>query len=212
MSRELVQNPNFGSPNHPNDPTHIWIDVGGPSPTFSAPAANNNGGGGGGGGIGLLLAPFLLALLSILLYPLAAAATLGTWWAMERVADVRVGRANHWPYVATIAAPTLVVLWLSMRIDQRLGTFRLYRWTRHVARLLFLGALCNLAMRHEMHLSENASVEQAVRDTFANGPIALYTFGAMAVLHLFLWRATGMRRTWHGWLRALRMRSATLDD
>jgi hypothetical protein len=206
MPKDLVQNPDFGKPDKPNAPTHIWVERPNTPPAFTPNVE------GAGNAAGALLAPFLVVLLALFFYPLTSAFVLATWFFMERFADATVGRANFKLYVAIIAIPTLVVAWILMRTDQRLGEWRPYRWTRHAARCLIVGIMFNLGTRAAMNLPQNPTVGRFVSDTFSNGTLLIATLGAMIVAHLFFWLATGMRSNWHRWLRILRLRSARFND
>src|SRR3954470_5240597 len=116
MAKELVQNPEYGKP---GEPTHVWKERAVTQAEQWTPRVE-----GTGNMAGALLAPFLAGLLGMFFFPLTSLPVLGTWFVMERVADARVGRGNWYPYVAVIALPTLVVLWVMMRLDQRMGEWR----------------------------------------------------------------------------------------
>ena len=204
MAKELVQNEKFGEP---AEPTHVWKERLETPPGQWTPQVS-----GTGNMAGAILAPFLAAWLVMFFYPLTSVPVLWTWYMMERVADARVGRGNWYPYVAVIALPMIVVLYAMMRLDQRMGEWRPYRWTRHAARLLIAGVMFNLGTRGAMSLRKDVPVGRLISDTFSNSTLLTATIGAMVVMHLFFWLATGMRENWHRWLRVLRLRSSKLKD
>ena len=81
---------------------------------------------------------FLVSLPVIvpLLYPITAMLVAGVAWLAGEIADARLNVRTGPASFAAILIPALLVLWIAMRIEQRLGTFAAYRWPRHALRLI----------------------------------------------------------------------------
>lgn len=144
---------------------------------------------------GLALVPWL--------YPVTGAALLAVGAGSAAVAGEGM-RLDGAAYALAVALPVLVVLVVLMRLEQRLGTLRIYRWSRHVVRVLIPAVLLHLIVREETGSSAPFSA------SFADSSLLGGTIAVMVVAQLILWAASWLRADWHASLVKLRMRSPML--
>jgi hypothetical protein len=148
---------------------------------------------------GIVSIPFII--VGALLYPITALLSLIVALLCTRLVPLFGPGAGWERFLAYI--PMLVVFWVSMRWDQRLGQRNAgYRRVRHVARLVvfaFLGA----AVTGMVWQTGSGSARQLITLPHAVGAAVGAALG-----HLFLTRGEGWRDFWHRTLTNFRLRPA----
>ncbi|MCC6773878.1 MAG: hypothetical protein IT360_22015 [Gemmatimonadaceae bacterium] len=159
-------------------------------------------------------AKFLVALvgfaLTPLLYPITTAILVGAGLGASAVIGAVAQPLAGWTRLALVAAPIVVLFVVLMRIEQRMGTWRAYRWTRHAMRLLIPGLFFNQMIRSDMGLPD-PNITTFVSETLGNSALLGSLLGPAVGMQLLLWFAGAVRADWHASLVAMRMRAASLD-
>lgn len=150
--------------------------------------------------IGLALVPWL--------YPLLTAALVAVGGGVAFVAREGMGLRGG-TYALTIALPVLVVLVLVMRVEQRLGTVAVYRWTRHAVRVLIPVVLLHLVIREDSGRPA-PTIDAFVSDMRADSSLMGGTIAVAVVTQVVLWFARWVRDDWHASLVKMRMRAPGL--
>lgn len=151
--------------------------------------------------IGLALAPWL--------YPVTTAIVLGATSILSEVADALGLRGAS--FALALAVPALLLFVVAMRMEQRLGTFRVYRWLRHGLRLLVPAVILNLIVRDDLGLPE-PGVTTFISETLADSSLLGGTVAVLVIAQIVLWCARWVRSDWHASLEMMRMRSPSLSE
>lgn len=150
--------------------------------------------------IGLALVPWLYPLLTAVLVAVGAGAA-----AVAREGMGLRGAA----YALAITLPVLLVLALVMRIEQRLGTLALYRWTRHAVRVLIPAALLYVVMSGDGGRPD-PTIASWFHDLRTNSSIRGGTIFVAVLAQVILWFSRWLRDDWHASLVKMRMRASGL--
>lgn len=150
--------------------------------------------------IGLALIPWLYPLLTAVLVAVGAGVAL----VAREVMGLRGGA-----YALAIALPVLVVLVLVMRIEQRLGTVAVYRWTRHAVRVLIPVVLLHLIISDDSG-RPTPTFASIIDGMSADSSLMGGTIAVAVVAQVVLWFARWVRDDWHASLVKMRMRASGL--
>lgn len=148
---------------------------------------------------GLVSIPFVIA--GTLLYPVTALVTLLAALLCVRLLPLFGPDAGVIKYLAFV--PMLIVFWVAMRWDQRLGERNAgYRRIRHIARLFVFAFVTSVGVGLVWHMPGGTSSQWATLPHLV-GAVAGAILG-----HLFLTRGDGWRDFWHRTLANFRLRPA----
>lgn len=154
-------------------------------------------------GMAKVIVAIVAMVLVPLLYPLLTLAIVCVGWFMSEILSVRAPEITGVMHFLIVALPCCVVFVIGMRIEQRLGESKLYRWPRLILRLLVPPTALLLIMTDDAGNLASAFMS----------PDALYGAGFVVALTIaLLFAGTWVRTDWHGALRVLRLRSSKLDD
>lgn len=193
-------------PETPTAPSGGWSSSGGGSSTMGGGSAAT------GAGLGCLFVPVLIIFgvqFWALLYPLSGLATLGTAIGVYRLLE---GGLPRTPQDASTNATTialiagLVVLWVTSRLEQRLGRHPAYRIPRHLVRLVLFGLAANLMLVNGTGSIFTRSGFAHLWRPFATPTQTAVVLGAIVGMHFLLWTDNMIRETWHGMLAIIRLR------
>ncbi len=159
-------------------------------------------------------AKFLVAMIGLaltpLLYPLTAFVVVGSALIVSEIVGSVAPTMDELTRLAVVLVPAVVLLVLLMRVEQRMGTWAVYRWTRHALRLLVPGAILNLMVRSDMGLPD-PDMTSFVADTLGNSTLLGATIGPMVAMQVLLWFAGWVRSDWHASLEVMKMRAPNLE-
>lgn len=184
-----------------------------PSGGWTSPVrGTGTGGGAATAGCGCLLIPALLLLgvyCWVPLYPLSGAASIATAAGVYLVLQGRIPRTpldvNSNVLLIGVGAG-LVVLWLTNRLEQRLGRHAAYRIPRHLVRLALFGLAANIWLLNQFGLGfARPGFAHLVRPFETPTQTAVFA-GVVVGMHFVLWTDNVIRQTWHGMLEAVRLR------
>ena len=164
------------------------------------------------GSIGLYVGSFVLVCccgpIWMCLYPLAAGAAAATFASLLFFLNKIVPSSARPSEFASVLGAILflgsvlvsiVLLYILSRWEHRLARSPLYRYPRHLLRLLLLGILAVW------------SITEQPPFLYRNRPEHVKIFlVAVVIWHLLLWKAAPLRRFWHGALRYSGLRPGDL--
>jgi hypothetical protein len=200
----------------PETPAAPTAPSGGWSSSNAGTAVGGGSAAGGGiaatAGCGCLLIPVLLLLgvyCWVPLYPLSGAASIATAAGVYLVLQGRIPRTpldvNSNALLIGVGAG-LVVLWLTSRLEQRLGRHAAYRIPRHLVRLALFGLAANIWLLNQFGLGfARPGFAHLVRPFETPTQTAVFV-GVVVGMHFVLWTDNVIRQTWHGMLEAVRLR------
>ena len=150
------------------------------------------------------MAKFLIAITALvlvpLLYPLLTLAIASVAWGLGNVLGVGSAELELGLDTALVALVCAGLFVVGMRLEQRLGEFRPYRWLRHGLRLVVPAAALAL-------MAGDEPSGDAGRNDVLYGAIFV-----SVIMQVLLWFGSALRLDWHGTLRVLRLRSSRLPD
>lgn len=151
------------------------------------------------------MAKFLIAMTAFvlipLLYPVLTLAVGSLAWVLGDMFGVGFVQLEIGLDTALVALACLPLFVVGMRLEQRLGEFRAYRWLRHALRI---GAPVAALM---LMAGDEPSGGAGGRNDALYGGIFV-----AVIMQVLLWFGSALRQDWHGTLRVLRLRSNSLPD
>ncbi|QOV88560.1 hypothetical protein [Humisphaera borealis] len=165
-------------------------------------------------GWGIFFIPVFGFILLFVIYPGFVAVVAGTILIMSEVVDAwRPSMVNDNTDFAIILSPAVILGFIAIRLEQRLGARSgVYRFLRHLVRVVMLGAVVNWGARTEMGLPEAFDPLTLVADVLSRPKLALITIIPMLLYHLILIKWQQVREFWHGVLRFFYLRSTSLGE
>ena len=209
VPKDLVQNPDFGKPGSGPEPTHLWVDRPEPNQWLEVPPS----GGTDPGPLGIIFLPVVLLAFLPLAYPILTVAVFATWWVCRELCEARFRGMADGPKLALLIVPALVVFVIGMRIEQRLGAHKLYRWPRHLLRLLLPAlAMIVIALDQNDQVPTDPDFFSFVRHIFRDSELLIGLIVMMVVMQILYWIGGWVRDWWHAFLRTVWLRSKKLKD
>jgi hypothetical protein len=160
------------------------------------------------GSVEWLVAPVVLAPIVAWLYPVTAAATIATAYAVEALANALGLGAHSAIRVVAILAATITVCWTVGRRDQRWGLHREYARARHVARLVIAALVVNAAMMHAGAAHAPTGVAAFFGAMFTQPLNVTAWVGAVALVHWLSRSSYLLRLYWHSKMVMWKFRAA----
>lgn len=171
-------------------------------------ARRSQGRGGTAGSAEWIVAPFVLAPVFAMLYPVTTAATIATAYAAEVIGNV-LGLPAGVRFLLMLI-PSIVVTWTVGRMDQQWAFNRTYYRLRHVARLLVFALAANAAAMN----SGGQHRDWVVGEFFAE-IVSMPNIMAVAFMLVFcqwmIMTADSWRIYWNKKLQSWRFRSRGYD-
>jgi hypothetical protein len=206
VAKDLVQNPDFGQPDKGPQPTHIWVDRPEPAAPLITP-----GGGADYGIAGIIFLPFVWLAFLPLAYPLLTVAVFATWWVSREFSEARFRGWADGPKLALLIVPAFIVFVIGMRIEQRLGTWKVYRWPRYWLRIVlpaFLLVLVAEADSKQVDPDFATLISHVAHDSQMLAGVCVI----VVVMMVLYWIGGWTRDWWHIFLRRVGLRSSKLKE
>lgn len=153
-----------------------------------------------------VVAPFVLAPLVALFYPVATAAALAVGLAIEAAVNGIGLGGNEVLRWMVVLPPTLAVFWTVCRRDQHWGLDRRYYIARHVARLLAFALLANGAAHNAAATAADLPAMAPLTAMFATPVRWLPVLLLVAFWQVFFMRAYHSRLYWNMKLKSWKLR------